>query len=48
MIWELSDDTADAELLGIASKSLHDPLEENVFKQRSLAPRVDSSFHDRE
>ncbi|MGC1422472.1 MAG: glycosyl hydrolase family 18 protein [Terracidiphilus sp.] len=44
MIWELSDDTADAELLGIAYKSLHDPLEENVFKQRSLAPRVRVQF----
>jgi chitinase len=31
MIWELSGDTADAELLSIAYRSLHDPLEEKVF-----------------
>jgi chitinase len=35
MIWELSGDTADAELLNIAYRSLHDPLEEKVFKDRA-------------
>jgi chitinase len=40
MIWELSGDTADAELLGVAYQSLHDPLEESVFKQRSWMPHV--------
>lgn len=40
MIWELSGDTADAELLGVAYQSLHDPLEEKIFKQRSSATRV--------
>jgi chitinase len=43
MIWELSGDTADAELLSIVYQSLHDPLEEDVFKQRSstLGVRVE-------
>jgi len=27
MIWELTRDTADAELLGVAYRSLHEPLE---------------------
>jgi chitinase len=40
MIWELSGDTADAELLGVAYQSLRDPLKENLFKQRSSMPRV--------
>jgi chitinase len=31
MIWELSGDTADAELLSVAYHSLHDPLEEQIF-----------------
>ena len=35
MIWELSGDTADAELLRIAYNSLRDPLEEKVFKERT-------------
>lgn len=35
MIWELSGDTADAELLKIAYRSLHDPLEERIFKERT-------------
>jgi chitinase len=35
MIWELSGDTADAELLNIAYRSLHDPLEEKIFKERA-------------
>lgn len=34
MIWELSGDTEDAELLGIAYKSLHEPLDAAVFKPR--------------
>jgi chitinase len=32
MIWELSGDTADAELLKVAYSSLHHPLEEKFFK----------------
>jgi len=35
MIWELSGDTEDAELLGIAYKSLHEPLDATVFKPRT-------------
>lgn len=35
MIWELSGDTADAELLKIAYRSLHDPLDEKIFKERT-------------
>jgi hypothetical protein len=35
MIWELSGDTADAELLKIAYRSLRDPLEEKIFKERA-------------
>jgi chitinase len=34
MIWELSGDTVDAELLNVAYRSLHDPLEARVFKER--------------
>jgi len=34
MIWELSGDAADAELLSIAYRSLHDPLEEKIFKKQ--------------
>jgi chitinase len=33
MIWELSGDTEDAELLNIAYHSLHDPLEEKAFAE---------------
>lgn len=33
MIWELSGDTEDSELLNIAYSSLHDPLEEKVFTE---------------
>jgi len=40
MIWELSGDTADAELLGVAYQSLRDPIEGSVFKQRLLMPHV--------
>ena len=35
MIWELSGDTADAELLSIVYQSLRDPLEEHIFKERA-------------
>lgn len=35
MIWELSGDTEDAELLNVAYQSLHDPLEEKVFRGRA-------------
>lgn len=35
MIWELSGDTADAELLKIAYRSLRDPLEEKIFKEHA-------------
>ena len=42
MIWELSGDTADAELLKIAYRSLHDPLEEKVFKDRAMKRPVGS------
>jgi chitinase len=41
MIWELSGDTTDAELLNITYRSLHDPLEAKIFieyeRKRSLA-----------
>ena len=47
MIWELSGDTEDAELLSIAYRSLRDPLEKNVFVRHarkrppaSVAPTV--------
>jgi chitinase len=40
MIWELSGDTADAELLGVAYQSLRQPLEENVSAQRSSRVRT--------
>jgi chitinase len=33
MIWELSGDTADAELLGIVYSSLREPIEEDVFAE---------------
>jgi hypothetical protein len=37
MIWELSEDTADAELLNAAYRSLHHPLKNKVFaKLRTL------------
>jgi chitinase len=39
MIWELSGDTADAELLNVAYRSLHDPLEERVFLEHKRKPR---------
>jgi GH18 family chitinase len=39
MIWELSGDTADAELLNVACRSLHDPLEERVFLDHKRKPR---------
>jgi chitinase len=35
MIWELSGDTNDAELLNIAYRSLHDPLEEKTLKEHA-------------
>ena len=35
MIWELSGDTADAELLGVAYHSLHEPLEEGILKEHA-------------
>jgi chitinase len=40
MIWELSGDTSDAELLNVAYHSLHDPLKEQVFieHKRKLRP----------
>jgi chitinase len=38
MIWELSGDTVDAELLRIAYNSLRDPLEERVFNERARKP----------
>ena len=47
MIWELSGDTADAELLKIAHRSLNDPLEKQIFIEQarkrhraSVAPAV--------
>jgi chitinase len=33
MIWELSGDTEDAELLGVAHRSLNDPIEKNMFAE---------------
>jgi chitinase len=39
MIWELSGDTADAELLNAAYRSLHEPLEEQVFIEHKRKPR---------
>ncbi|HEV2485836.1 MAG TPA: glycosyl hydrolase family 18 protein [Terracidiphilus sp.] len=43
MIWELSGDTEDAELLSIAYRSLRDPLEENIFvKHARKRPLVTS------
>jgi chitinase len=38
MIWELSGDTADAELLNSAWRSLHHPLHSRVFAQAAAAP----------
>ena len=41
MIWELSNDTADAELLHVAWRSLHHPLKNKVFaKVRTAEARV--------
>lgn len=39
MIWELSDDTADAELLTAASRSLHHPLKSKVFA-KEITPEL--------
>jgi chitinase len=39
MIWELSGDTEDAELLSIAYRSLHDPLEEKIFIEHARKRR---------
>jgi chitinase len=39
MIWELSGDTSDAELLNVAYRSLHDPLEERVFLEHKRKMR---------
>lgn len=40
MIWELSGDTPDAELLGVAYHSLHDPLEKQVFIDHKRKQRI--------
>jgi len=46
MIWELSGDTADAELLGIVYSSLRDPLEEKVFREhKQKHPRAANAPH---
>jgi chitinase len=44
MIWELSNDTADAELLRVAWRSLHHPLKNKVFaKVRTPSTTVSGS-----
>jgi chitinase len=49
MIWELSGDTTDAELLNIAYRSLHEPLDENIFtehiRKRSHTSRPPTASH---
>jgi chitinase len=48
MIWELSGDTDDAELLNIAFRSLHDPLEKKIFtdhKRRQYPPTGTPTLH---
>jgi chitinase len=45
MIWELSGDTRDAELLNITYRSLHDPLEEKVFVERARKHKTARQTH---
>jgi chitinase len=50
MIWELSGDTSDAELLNVAYRSLHDPLEAQTFvehkRKHAQLSRPSSATHE--